>query len=187
LIKQTKANVQAARLSVKMARSNYYPSVFFGANLVSNYNINQKSANGDKMSVSKQLNNNFGENLDISIHVPIFSQRMLANRVKKEKINLSNAELANTEAMNEVYTNILTLINSFNAAKQSYKASLASLEQSTLSYNMYEEKYRLGLANSLELITAKDILSSADDQFLQSKLNLFLQYQLFVLLNSFED
>jgi outer membrane protein TolC len=52
---------------------------------------------------------------------------------------------------------------------------------------MYEEKYRLGLANSLELITAKDILSSADDQFLQSKLNLFLQYQLFVLLNSFED
>ena len=47
---------------------------------------------------------------------------------------------------------------------------------------MYEEKYRLGQANSLELITAKQILNDSNAKFLQAKFEVFFRYQLLRLL-----
>ncbi len=66
-----------------------------------------------------------------------------SNRIKKERINVSNAQLAVKEAENSVVSNTLQLVNDFNASRQKYLASLNAWEQDKLSYSLYEEKYKL--------------------------------------------
>jgi outer membrane protein len=183
-IKQAQMDEQVAELGVKIAKSNAYPSVSIGGNISSNYNINQVNANGDKIALSNQLSNNLGQNINIGLHVPIFSQMETANRIKKEKININNAELAKTDAINAITASTLQLINDFNAAKQKYKASFSAWEQNSLSYNMYQEKYRLGQLSSVELITAADILNTSTSKYLQAKLEMFFRFKLLELLKS---
>ena len=105
-----------------------------------------------------------------------------SNRIKKEKINIKNAELDVELAKNTIVTNTVQLINDFNTAKQKYTATLAAFQQNKMSYELYHEKYRLGQISSVELLTARDILNTATSKYLQSKLQLFFQFHLLELL-----
>ncbi|QMU30457.1 TolC family protein [Adhaeribacter radiodurans] len=183
-IKQAQMNEQVARLGVKVAKSSLLPSLSAGGNLVSNYNSNEKVTDGAKIPINQQLNDNLGQNIGISLDIPIFSKKEFINSVKKEKINVSNAQLATKEAENAVINNTLQFINEFNSAKQKYKATLAAWQQNSLSYNLYAEKYKLGQISSVELLTARDILNASAANYLQSKLQLFFRYQLLLLLKA---
>jgi outer membrane protein len=183
-LSEAKMNEQIATMQEKVAKSSLYPSLSIGGNLVSNYNANETDANGEKLPLNRQLNNNLGQNIFISLQVPVFSQREFANRIKKEKINVSNSQYAAKEVENVVLSNSLQLINDFNSAKQKYIATSAALEQNNLSYGIYEEKYRLGQVSSMELITAKEILNSSNSKYLQAKFELFFRYQLIELLKT---
>lgn len=182
-IRQAEMNEQAARFGEKIAKSSFLPTLSVGGNLVSNYNIGEQDDNG-KIPLKKQLNNNLGQSINISLIVPIFSQMENANKVKKEKINISNAGLALQEAKNTIVTNTLQIINEFNGAKQKFAAILSAWEQNKLSYNLYEEKYRLGQISSVELLAARDILNTSTSNYLQAKLQLYFQFQLLQLLQA---
>ncbi|MBD0276835.1 MAG: TolC family protein [Bacteroidota bacterium] len=183
-IKEAHMNEQAAQLGVKIARSNALPSLSLGGNIASNYNANQRNNNGSKIPLGTQLNNNLGQNINIGLHIPLFSQMQNTNMIRRERINIANAQLAIQEAENAVVTNTLQLINDFNAVKQRYVATSSAWEQSSLSYSMYDEKYRLGQASSLELLTAREALNSATSKYIQAKLELYFQYQLLELLKN---
>ncbi len=181
-IKQAQMEEQVAQLGLKIARSNSYPSLSAGGNIATNYNVNQTNSLGQKIPLNNQLNDNIGKNINISLHIPIFSQMQNSNLVKKEKINISNAQLNKKEIENLIATNTLQLLNDFNASRQKYMATLMAGEQSNLSYAMYEEKYKLGQISSLELLTARDLLNATTSKYLQAKLELFFRYQLLLLL-----
>ncbi len=176
---------QVARFGEKIARSSFYPSLSVSGNLNSNYNANRTNTNGLKIPIDRQLNDNLGQNININLRIPIFSQMENASRVKREKINISNAELAIQEAQNTVVTNTLQLVNDFNASKQKYTATLTAWEQNNLSYNLYEEKYRLGQISSVELLAARDILNTSTSGYLQARLQLYFQFQLLELLKRY--
>ena len=150
-------------------------------NIVSNYNANQRE-NNEKISLSQQLNNNLGQNINISIRIPVFSQLQNSNRIRKEKINIKNAQMEVENAKNTILTNEVQLINDFNTAKQKYTATSSALDQNKLSYELYYEKYKLGQLSSVELLTAQDILNMATSKYLQARLQLFFQYKMFELI-----
>jgi len=183
-IRQAQLDEEVAEIGIKIVKSNAWPSVSVGGNVSSNYNINQVNNNGDKISLSNQLNNNLGQYINIGLRVPIFSQMQTANRIKKERINTDNSRLAKTEAINSISKIGYQSINDFNSAKEKYHVSKLAWEQNQLSYEMYKEKYRLGQVSSVELIAISDILTTSSLKFLQTKLELFFRYQLLQLLKN---
>ncbi|MDQ4141406.1 MAG: TolC family protein [Bacteroidota bacterium] len=187
-IKEAQMNEQAARMGVKVAKSSLLPSISAGGGISSNYNNNETitdDGSSTKMPLNKQLNSNLGQNIGINLDVPLFSKKEFINNIKKEKINVSNAQLATKEAENSVISNTLQLVNEFNSAKQKYQATLAAWQQNDLSYNLYAEKYKLGQISSVELLTARDILNASAATYLQAKLELFFRYQLLQLLKNY--
>jgi outer membrane protein len=176
---------EVARIGVKIARSNYFPSLSIGGNISSNYNVNQLNTSGQKTPLDAQLNNNLGQNININLNVPLFSQWENRNKVKKEKINIQNARLSTEEAKNAIITNTVQLINEFNFAKEKYGFNSTALELNKLSYSLYEEKYKLGQISSLELLNARDILNSYTARYVQSKLQLYFQFQVIELLRHY--
>jgi outer membrane protein len=184
-IKEAEATEQAARLGEKIARSAYYPTLSIGGNVSSNYNIGQTANNGQKIPWNQQVNNNLGQNINVNLRIPIFSQMENAGRVQKEKINISNAKMARQQTENTIVTNTLQVVNDFNAAKQTYIATLASWQQNTLSHSLYDEKYRLGQISSVEMLASRDILNASSSRYLQARLQLYFQYQIIELLRNF--
>ena len=169
----------------KIAKSNLYPSLSLGGNLNSNYNANQINVSGSKVPLGTQLNDNMGQNIYINLRIPIFSQNENANRIKKEQINISNAELNRQAAINTITSNTLQLINDFNGAKTKYIATKSAWEQNKLSYDLHVEKYRVGQISSVELLTAQDTFNASTSRYVQTRLQLFFQYQLLQLLKSY--
>ena len=184
-LKQLEMQEEVARIGVKIARSNYFPSLSIGGNISSNYNVNQLNTSGQKTPLDAQLNNNLGQNININLNVPLFSQWENRNKVKREKINIQNARLSTEEAKNAIITNTVQLINEFNFAKEKYGFNSTALELNKLSYSLYEEKYKLGQISSLELLNARDILNSYTARYVQSKLQLYFQFQVIELLRHY--
>lgn len=184
-IKQAEMQKQVAEVGEKIARSGYYPSLSVSGNVVSNYNVDELNANGGKIPLSTQLNDNLGKNININLRIPLFAQMETSNRVKKEAINISNAQIAIEQARTTIVTNTLKLVNDFNSAKEKYMASRSAWQQNNLSYSLYEEKYKLGQLSSMELLLAQDTQNAATLQYLQARLQLFFQYQLIELLKGY--
>ncbi len=181
-IRQVHLNERAAMVLEKASRSTLFPSFSMGVNFASNYNLNEEDANGSKIPVHNQVNNNFGQTIYAKLRVPIFSQMESRKQMRKAKINLSNSEYERIETENAITNNSLQFLNDFNSSREKYFATLSALQQNELSFAMYEEKYRLGQANSLELITAKQILNDANAKYLQAKFEVYFRYQLIQLL-----
>ena len=180
-VKLAQMNEQAAIVNEKIAKAASLPYLAISGNIVSNYNANQ-TENNEKISLSRQLNNNLGQNINISLRIPVFSQLQNSNRIRKEKINIKNAQMEVENAKNTILTNAVQLINDFNTAKQKYTATAAAFDQNKLSYELYYEKYKLGQISSVELLTAQDILNMATSKYLQARLQLFFQYKMLELL-----
>lgn len=181
-IKQARLEQQVAESGLGIAKSYSYPSLSVGGNISSNYNVNRTNSVGTKIPIGRQLTQNEGKNLNISLRIPIFSQMQNIGFVKKAKIDINTAQLNLQEAENIIVKNTLQLINDFNSSRQKYLATLSARDQNVLSYSMYEEKYKLGQLSSLELLTARNLLNTANSHHLQAKLELFFNYQLLLLL-----
>jgi outer membrane protein len=184
-VKQGEMEEQVAIIGEKIAKSTSYPSLSVGGNVSSNYNVNQVTLTGGKIPLGAQLNQNLGQNINISVHVPIFSQLENKNRLRKQRVTISNATLAKEEAKNTVVTNTLQLINEFNSMKEKYYASATAFELNKLSHSLYEEKYRLGQISSMELLNSRDMLNTFNSRYVQSKLQLFFQHQILELLKRY--
>ena len=172
---------RAADMNVKIAKGNLLPSVFFGGNIFSNYNLSN-DLGGNHLALNEQLNNNFGKTAGIVLQTPIFNNYQNRAIAEKEKINFANAGLVNKEAENEVIKNTQQLLADFIAAKQEYLLQTESLQQAGLSYEGYEEKYKLGYISSLDLTVAKDRLYAQQANCTQAKYKLYFKYKLIQLL-----
>ena len=181
-VAQARLEEQVALSGLKIAKSNLYPTLSIGGNISSNYNVDQLNTFGQKIPLSTQLNNNLGENVNVSLRIPIFSKMQNVNQIKKERINVTNAQLNTKETQNLVVTNTLQLINDFKASRLKYMATLTARDLNYLSYSMYEEKYKLGQISSIEVLAARDLLNAASSRFIQAKLEMFFRYQLLELL-----
>jgi outer membrane protein len=173
---------KAEEANLKVARGNRYPTISVNRNLFSSYNNFETDFDGNKIPLSRQLNNNFGRNIGISVQVPIFSKFQNSIAIEKVKINIQNAELALKETENDIKKNAEQLVNDFIVAKQKYQLQADALEQSKLSYNAFEEKHKFGLVSSIELITAKDQLYGQQAKYLQAKYEVYFKYTLLKLL-----
>lgn len=181
VLQQAMFEENAAEMNVKVAKGNLLPSVSLAGNLFSNYNLTDNS-NGNHLSLNKQLNNNFGKTAGLVLQIPIFNNYQNKALVEKEKINLANAKLINKEAENEVVKNTQQLLADFIAAKKEYLLQNESLREAELSYESFEEKYKLGYISSLDLTVAKDRLYAQQANCTRVKYKLYFKHKLIQLL-----
>lgn len=175
----------AAERRMKAARGAGLPVLSLEGSLISNYNISYTDAIGNKIPVQRQLDNNFGRYAGIVLEVPLFQQGRTRLAIEKEKINLQNYNIALQEAQTILASNLKQLINNFYTAKNRYKVQEEALQESQKSYAVYEEKHKLGMISSLELVTAKNNLYNVQSAMLETHYQLFIAYQTVNLLEKF--
>lgn len=142
---------------------------------------------GDEIRIplGNQFRNNFGQNIGISVSVPIFSGGRLRTNFERSKLQVRQLQLQ-IEGDNQTlkqdiykaYTDAVAAIQKFNASKK-------SVETAEKAYNFAQKRYNLGLVSTYELVNGQnnllrskiDMLSAQFDYVFKMKLLEFYKGQ----------
>ena len=171
-IEAGKLNVQASDLNIKIARSGYLPTLSLTAG------IGTSHANGSDFTFSEQIKQNWNNSLGFTISVPIFSNRQTKSAVEKAKIQKQTSELDLLDEQKTLYKTIESLWLDANNAQQRYAAAVEKLKSNRTSYELIQEQFNVGMKNTVELLTEKNNLLSAQQEMLQAKYMAILNMQL---------
>lgn len=164
-IQSDKLNIESNKLSVKIAKAGYLPSVNLNAGIGTN------NASGTHTSLGDQIKNNLSNSLGLSVSIPIFDQRQNKTNVKKAELAYQNSQLQLQDTEKKLLSTIENYWLNATTSQQQYIYAKANVESMQASYDLVSEQFRLGLKNIVELTTGKTNLMNAEQQLLQSKYN----------------
>ena len=153
-IEAGKLNVESSDLSIKMARAGYLPTLNLSAG------IGSTNANGSDFSFSEQVKQNWNNSLGLTLSIPIFDKRQTKSSINKANL-LDNKKT--------LYKTIENLWLAANSAQQQYVAASQKLKSTETSYSLVSEQFNVGMKNTVELLTEKNNLLSAQQETLQAK------------------
>ena len=162
-IQSGQLSIDNAKLGIKTAKAGYMPTISLSAS--SSSTTNSASTNNWAQQMKYGWNNMIG----ISLSIPIFDNRQNKSNVQKAKLQYSNSQLELTTKQKELYSTVETLWLDALNAQQQYAAADTKLKSSQTSYDMVSEQFTLGMKNTVELLTEKNNLQSAQQQRLQAK------------------
>ena len=162
-IQSGQLSIDNAKLGIKTAKAGYMPTISLSAS--SSSTTNSASTNNWAQQMKYGWNNMIG----VSLSIPIFDNRQNKSNVQKAKLQYSNSQLNLATKQKELYSTVETLWLDALNAQQQYAAADTKLKSSQISYDMVSEQFTLGMKNTVELLTEKNNLQSAQQQRLQAK------------------
>lgn len=162
-VESSKLNIQSADLGVSIAKAGYYPSLSLSASMGTNHY--SSSTNG----LSSQLKYGWNNNIGLTLSVPIFNNRTVKSSVEKARLQRDDRELELINTQKELYKTIENLWLEATNAQQQFAAAQVQLKSVTVSFEMINEQFQLGMKNIVELLTEKNNLLAAQQSQMQAK------------------
>ena len=178
-IKGAEYRLQSNMKNADIARSAFFPSLSFGAQVGTGY-YNLSGTPND--AFNKQLNDNLSTNVGFSLQIPIFNRFEVKNRVSASKIAIESSKLDIENVKLELRKTIQQAYQNAQAAQARYTAAQKSEIASKEAYRYAEQKYEAGKASVYELYQAKSNLTQVLSELSQSKYEYVLRIKVLELL-----
>jgi len=185
-IKSAELALQNSETDIKIAKSNYLPSLSMSAGLNSVYSHRQgqpddffipdpQNPGGPNILVKNglfdQLDNNLGEFVGLNLSIPVFSRGQVKANVNRAKINqkisqvnLEDEKQTLRETVEQAYLTAKAALKEYEAAEKSVKAQESSFE-------FAQERYNLGATNSFDFEQVRNRLVTAQSSLIRAKYN----------------
>ena len=171
-IRRGELGIEAAKLEEKSARAGFFPSISLSASVGTGHMSNNDFESGS------QIWNRFNENVGLTLNIPIFSNRKNRTAVNKAKIALNDSYLEWTSLQKELLRNVESAYLDAVSAQAQYLSAREKEKYARESYELTSEQVRVGVKNTVELITAQNEYSAAQQQVLQAKYLTLLSIEL---------
>jgi len=161
-VKSAEFKMESARNQLRIAKGNLLPSLTFGGNYGNFYQ-------DPGSSISNQLNVHGSYGFGLSLNIPIFNHFQAQTGVSNSQIQLEISELQLQNAKNLLRKDIEQAYTNAYAAFKRYIANQKTVVSSQEAFRYTEEKFNVGMINSVEYNQSKNNLSSAQSDLLQAK------------------
>lgn len=165
--------VAQANVQLREAHAGGLPTVSAGASLSSGYSNQQSS------KYLSQLDNNFFQQVGVTVGIPIFNNRETKTNVAKSKIaidqselSLKDTKLALSEQVEQSYINLIN-------AEAQYKAAQDQFEANDENYRVANERLKLGAANMVDFLVQKNQFIQAQQALIQAKYSVLLNHGIY--------
>ena len=108
-----------------------------------------------------QLSNNFGQNIGLSLNVPLLNAWRLRGNVEKAKMDMQNQKLTMAVNQQKLRQDVYTAYSDAVGAQQKYYATISTENASQKAYDFATKRFNVGLMNSVEYITTQTNLFKA--------------------------
>lgn len=171
-IKRSELQIEQSKLSTKIARSAYYPTISLTGSLGDSH------MTGSQQKYFSQMKNNFSTQLGVSVSIPIFDNRKTKSSVERAKLDETTAQLDLQDAQKQLYQTVESYWLNATNSQAKYVAAKSNVESLETSYNLMTEQFNVGLKNIAELLNSRSSLLSAQQQMLQDKYTALLNRNL---------
>lgn len=171
-VENSKVNMDVAAIDLDIAKAGLLPSLSFSASLATGHS----SLVSDNYAT--QLGNNFYQNAGLSLNVPIFNKKQVKSSISKAQIGIETAKLSYAEIQTNLLTEVETAYLDAVSAQSRFQAASEQLKFTLVSYSLVEEQFNLGMKNTVELLTEKTNYLTAQQEYLQAKYTVILNYKI---------
>jgi outer membrane protein len=158
---------------LKKARAAYKPSLSIGAGIGTNY------ATDPSLSFVKQFDNNFYQQIGLSLSVPIFTRRVAKTSVEIAKIGIEQSNLDLKNVQTTLSLDIERAFINLQNAQGQYDAALEQLAANREIFQIASEELRLGSVNMVDFILQRNQYVDALRNYLQAKYNVALSGRIY--------
>ncbi|MBO7069284.1 MAG: TolC family protein [Bacteroidaceae bacterium] len=158
--------LQSAEKNILIAKSAFYPSLYFNAGLGSSY---YKTSGYETMSFGRQLRDNFNQYLGVSMSVPIFNRFATRNNVRSARLQVHAQQIKLEQTKKSLYKEIQQAYYNAVAASRQCESSDAALASANTAFLLMQRKYENGKATATEFQDAKTKYMRAESQQVQSR------------------
>jgi outer membrane protein len=118
---------------------------------------------------STQLDENVNKSIGLFLTIPIFNNLQVQSNMGRSRINLENAKLQHQIAREDLFQVIQQSNADATAALKRYTATQKNVAALQESFRYMEQRFTVGMVNTIEYNDAKNRLSAAESELLQSK------------------
>jgi len=190
-IKSAELAVENSDLSIERAKAGYKPSLSLGAGVGTSYQHSQGQkdvrvvidpntnlpvtvANG----FGKQLEDNIGYNVGLSLSIPVFNGFQVKSGVNRAKINKQQSELQLLNQKIKLRESIERAYADAKAALDQYVSAEKSLNAQAESFKNAQESYNSGVMTSFDFDQVRNRLVNAQSSMVNAKYNFVFRTKL---------
>ncbi|WP_448700528.1 TolC family protein [Mucilaginibacter sp. AW1-3] len=194
---------QAANQNIEVAKSNYYPSLTMFGSLGSNYSNARRLSSVEptggfetvgvvsgtntpvitpayqpvisQYPFGSQFVDNFNQAIGVSLQIPIFGRFATRTTVRKAKLNYQIADVTAQLAKNNLNKTIAQAVVDLRAADKKYISTQQTYQSNKDAFNVTQQRYNVGLVNSLDFNTSQINLNTAEFNMIQARYELIFR------------
>ncbi|SMO51314.1 outer membrane protein [Saccharicrinis carchari] len=174
-IKGADYQLESSIAEVKIARGGYYPNLSLNAQWGARANWLIDDPNNLNRSLSDQINSNKNFFVGASLNIPIFNKLQTRSRVKNARIAVLDAQYQLNQQKLNLRKEIQQAYADALGAYNKYLSSSLAVESFKESLRYTEQKYNVGLVNTVDYNVAKNDYLRAQSDLLQSKYEYILR------------
>ena len=171
-IKNGELSLQIAKYGIDIARAGYKPYLTTEASVNTGYVTGQGRFSG-------QLNNNFNQQIGLTLTVPIFTKRVVKTQVEEAKINVYQADLNLKNTKITLSQTVERAFLNVENAKSQYAAALDQYTFNKEGYRISTEQLKVGVANIVDFLLQKNLFIQAQQAYTQAKYNELLTLKIY--------
>jgi len=154
-------NQDLARLSVRQAQSERYPTLNFAAG----YDYSTLNSQTGFL----QYNQSYGPSFGFNLTYTLFNGFNINRTIKNARILMNSGDIEVRDAEQELRTELLKLNNQYLSSLEVVKMQLTNVEVAHQNVTVAFEKYKLGSLNDVELREIQQKLIDAEYQLISSQ------------------
>ncbi|MFC3196896.1 TolC family protein [Parapedobacter deserti] len=176
---------EAAKNNIAIARGAYYPTLGFGAGYSTSvssvasqpiaFDPEGRPIEYGRVSFAQQLRNNESPYIGLSLNIPIFNRFQTKINVNRAKINYQNVLTNEQLVKNNLNKIINQAILDLRSAEKRYASTETAFSSARDAFEVINQRYEVGLANSVELFTAQTTMNRSEFDHIQAKYDLLFR------------
>ena len=162
-VKSAQFKLESAQKQLLVAKGNLWPTLSLDGSYYNFYN----NKYGIPFSDQRKSNESYG--FGVSLNIPIFNQFQVKTGISNAKIQVENKELELQSTKNALRKEIEQAYSNALAAFKRYVANQKAVVSTKEAFRYTEEKFNVGMINSVEYNQSKNNLTKAQSDLLQAK------------------
>ncbi len=173
-VQSSEYKLQSAFEGLSIAQGERSPSLFLNARWGTGFSdarqrINLNTGEWEDVPFWDQMDGNQSMTISMGLNIPIFNRWMVNTGISNAKLTVLNSELELETTKMDLYKNIQQAYADAVAARKKYLATEEALISMEESFKYTEEKFEVGLVNTVDYNAEKTRLTSTQSELLQAK------------------
>jgi len=162
-VKSAEFELKASEKGLSIAKGQLYPSLSVGGSYSNWYN------NKYPYDFDTQIKTNESYGFGVRLSIPIFDKLQVRTQIANAKLDLMSKELDVQNTKNLLRKDIEQAYTNATAALKKYMASSKAVDSMQEAFRYMQEKFNVGMVNSVEYNQAKNNLTKAQSDLAQAK------------------